>query len=210
VASKVFNPPPNWPAPPPGWVPSPGWSPDPSWGPPPPGWDVWVRQHRPWYRRKRFIPLWLLLALIALGLAVGDGEDAARPFVASPAPATLNPGPDAEPARVAAEQEAARQAEAARVAVEQEAARVAAEQEAARVAAEQEAARQAEAARVAAEQEAARVAAEQAAEEEAGSSVYYENCTAVRAAGAAPIRRGDPGYARHLDRDGDGQGCAGE
>ncbi|WP_211275298.1 excalibur calcium-binding domain-containing protein [Actinoplanes rectilineatus] len=41
-------------------------------------------------------------------------------------------------------------------------------------------------------------------------SVYYENCAAVRAAGAAPIRRGDPGYARHLDRDGDGEGCGGD
>ncbi|RNL75440.1 excalibur calcium-binding domain-containing protein [Nocardioides marmorisolisilvae] len=40
-----------------------------------------------------------------------------------------------------------------------------------------------------------------------GSSVYYKNCDAVRAAGKAPIRRGDPGYARHLDRDGDGIGC---
>lgn len=38
-------------------------------------------------------------------------------------------------------------------------------------------------------------------------STYYENCDAVRAAGAAPIHRGDPGYARHLDRDGDGVGC---
>ena len=36
---------------------------------------------------------------------------------------------------------------------------------------------------------------------------YYANCTAARAAGAAPVRRGDPGYARHLDRDGDGVGC---
>ncbi|MFI8965420.1 excalibur calcium-binding domain-containing protein [Streptomyces sp. NPDC053493] len=42
-----------------------------------------------------------------------------------------------------------------------------------------------------------------------GGDVYYENCTAVRAAGAAPIHRGDPGYARHLDRDGDGVGCEG-
>ncbi|WP_443062645.1 excalibur calcium-binding domain-containing protein [Streptomyces sp. NBC_00390] len=33
------------------------------------------------------------------------------------------------------------------------------------------------------------------------------NCTAVRAAGAAPIRTGDPGYGRHLDRDGDGVAC---
>ena len=38
-------------------------------------------------------------------------------------------------------------------------------------------------------------------------STYYENCTAVRAAGADPICRGDPGYASHLDRDGDGVGC---
>lgn len=37
-----YNPPPNWPAPPPGWTPPPGWRPDPSWGPAPPGWQVWV------------------------------------------------------------------------------------------------------------------------------------------------------------------------
>ncbi|MDT0426172.1 excalibur calcium-binding domain-containing protein [Streptomyces salyersiae] len=40
-----------------------------------------------------------------------------------------------------------------------------------------------------------------------GGSTYYANCTAVRAAGAAPIHRGDPGYASHLDRDGDGVAC---
>jgi hypothetical protein len=39
------------------------------------------------------------------------------------------------------------------------------------------------------------------------ASVYYANCDAVRAAGAAPIHRGDPGYASKLDRDGDGIGC---
>lgn len=42
------------------------------------------------------------------------------------------------------------------------------------------------------------------------SSVYYKNCAAVRDAGAAPIRRGDPGYRSALDRDGDGEGCAGD
>lgn len=40
-----------------------------------------------------------------------------------------------------------------------------------------------------------------------GQNVHYENCTAARDAGAAPVRRGDPGYGRHLDRDGDGVGC---
>ena len=35
----------------------------------------------------------------------------------------------------------------------------------------------------------------------------FANCAAARAAGAAPVRRGDAGYAPHLDRDGDGVGC---
>ena len=37
--------------------------------------------------------------------------------------------------------------------------------------------------------------------------VYYANCDAARAAGAAPLHRGDPGYAPHLDGDGDGVAC---
>ncbi|MCU1572585.1 MAG: hypothetical protein JWO93_667 [Micrococcaceae bacterium] len=39
------------------------------------------------------------------------------------------------------------------------------------------------------------------------AGVSYANCAAVRAAGAAPIRRGDRGYVAKLDRDGDGVGC---
>ncbi len=35
----------------------------------------------------------------------------------------------------------------------------------------------------------------------------FANCSAARAAGAAPVRRGDPGYGPHLDRDDDGVGC---
>jgi hypothetical protein len=38
-------------------------------------------------------------------------------------------------------------------------------------------------------------------------SVYYANCAAVRAAGKAPLHRGEPGYSRKLDRDGDGVAC---
>lgn len=40
-----------------------------------------------------------------------------------------------------------------------------------------------------------------------GSSREFANCSQARAAGAAPVRAGDPGYGRHLDRDGDGVGC---
>lgn len=37
--------------------------------------------------------------------------------------------------------------------------------------------------------------------------VYYANCSEVRAAGKAPIHRGDPGYSSKLDRDNDGVAC---
>ncbi|WP_227997464.1 excalibur calcium-binding domain-containing protein [Nocardia australiensis] len=37
--------------------------------------------------------------------------------------------------------------------------------------------------------------------------VYYKNCDAVRNAGQAPLHRGEPGYAAHLDRDNDGIAC---
>jgi micrococcal nuclease len=39
------------------------------------------------------------------------------------------------------------------------------------------------------------------------NNVYYKNCSAAKAAGAAPVHKGEPGYAKHLDRDGDGIGC---
>jgi hypothetical protein len=35
----------------------------------------------------------------------------------------------------------------------------------------------------------------------------YASCAEARAAGAAPIRRGEPGYGAHLDRDQDGVAC---
>lgn len=38
-------------------------------------------------------------------------------------------------------------------------------------------------------------------------TVYYANCDAVKKAGKAPLRRGQPGYRKGLDRDGDGIAC---
>ncbi|RBP65465.1 uncharacterized protein DUF1524 [Brevibacterium sanguinis] len=40
-----------------------------------------------------------------------------------------------------------------------------------------------------------------------GDPARFDNCAAARSAGAAPVRRGDPGYGEHLDRDGDGIAC---
>jgi hypothetical protein len=41
----------------------------------------------------------------------------------------------------------------------------------------------------------------------APSGGAFENCAAARAAGAAPVHRGDPGYGPNLDGDGDGVAC---
>ena len=39
------------------------------------------------------------------------------------------------------------------------------------------------------------------------AQVYYRRCDEARAAGAAPIYRGEPGYRPALDRDDDGIAC---
>lgn len=41
----------------------------------------------------------------------------------------------------------------------------------------------------------------------ASNDAYFANCAAARAAGAAPIHAGEPGYRGALDRDGDGVAC---
>jgi hypothetical protein len=40
-----------------------------------------------------------------------------------------------------------------------------------------------------------------------GGATYYKNCAAARAAGAAPLHSGDPGYRPELDSDRDGIAC---
>jgi hypothetical protein len=47
---------------------------------------------------------------------------------------------------------------------------------------------------------------EPAVESEAGE-VHYRDCNAAYAAGAAPIRIGEPGYESRMDGDGDGIAC---
>jgi hypothetical protein len=44
-------------------------------------------------------------------------------------------------------------------------------------------------------------------EKNADADVHFRNCTEARAAGYSRMRVGQPGYARHLDRDNDGIAC---
>jgi hypothetical protein len=46
-----------------------------------------------------------------------------------------------------------------------------------------------------------------APEPEPQASVYYPGCSAVRAAGRAPLYRGQPGYREGMDGDDDGIAC---
>jgi Excalibur calcium-binding domain len=39
------------------------------------------------------------------------------------------------------------------------------------------------------------------------TDVHFRNCTEARAAGYSRMRAGQPGYARHLDRDNDDIAC---
>ena len=50
-------------------------------------------------------------------------------------------------------------------------------------------------------------AADSAAGGQESTTPVYANCAAVKAAGAAPIRPGDPGWDPKFDGDGDGIGC---
>ncbi|WP_325176664.1 excalibur calcium-binding domain-containing protein [Paenibacillus alkalitolerans] len=39
------------------------------------------------------------------------------------------------------------------------------------------------------------------------STITFASCAEAKAAGKAPLRKGDPGYSTKLDRDGDGIAC---
>ncbi|CAM4280475.1 uncharacterized protein YceK [Paenibacillus endophyticus] len=49
---------------------------------------------------------------------------------------------------------------------------------------------------------------QQAQQPDEKETVFYANCAAVKAAGAAPLHEGEPGYSYKLDRDKDGVACS--
>lgn len=118
---------------------------------------------------------------------------------------------------IAAEKAAADKAAADKAAAEKAAAaaKAAAEKAVAdKAAADQAAAAKAAADKAAAAKQAAQVPAPAPAAVpaapapvQAPAAAYYANCTAAKAAGAAPLYRGQAGYSSSLDRDGDGVAC---
>jgi beta-lactam-binding protein with PASTA domain len=115
--------------------------------------------------------------------------------------------------KAAADKAAAEKAAAEKAAAEKAAAEKAAADKAA---ADQAAAEQAAAQKAAAEQVAQQAAAQQAAKPApapaapapaAPAAVYYQNCDAVRAAGAAPLYANQPGFRAALDRNSNGVAC---
>jgi hypothetical protein len=128
--------------------------------------------------------------LASADLTCIDNSDGKRVWMTKSAADQLQAQRDAAAeAKRQADAAAAQQAAAQQAAAQQAAAQQAAQQAAAQQAAQQQAAQQ------------------QAPQPQAPANVYYANCTAARAAGAAPIYRGQPGYRPALDRDNDGVAC---
>jgi hypothetical protein len=190
-----FTTPPNWPTSPEGWMPDPGWRPDASWPPAPPGWHFWVNDYgvpidgpAGLYgstRRNATVGAWLVavgvgvLALL-MGVGIGSASDSSTAAPAALAEPLL-PTPTVTTTLVTPGPTVT--ATATTTAKPKPAPTVTVTKK-------------------------VEVAVPFAETDGGGSDdVYYANCSEAREAGAAPLRRGDPGYASHLDRDDDGVAC---
>ncbi len=165
-------------------------------------------------KRRRWVPLAAAAAALVIGFAlgnIGSGDDKAE------ARALLASAESADDSAQAAK------AEVTKAQADLAAQKAALEKQAADLAARENAVKSSEsglAERVAAveEREAAAAAKtedfEDSKDDRVGflkpqdsTDVSYRNCAEVRAAGAAPLYRGSPGYSSKLDRDGDGVAC---
>jgi hypothetical protein len=180
--------PPNWPQPPEGWTPPEGWEPDPSWGPAPYGWDFWVEDDRP--RRRG----WLIGAGIAASLtvlfaiAISSGQGDSGSFNTAPestpsadAPQEAEPAPPAtSPIPTPSPTPSPTPPPEPTATPSPAVPRLA---------------------------DVPPPASPKAKPKPKAKPVYYRNCDAVRAAGKAPLHRGEPGFRDSLDGDDDGVAC---
>ncbi|TDW81282.1 excalibur calcium-binding domain-containing protein [Kribbella sp. VKM Ac-2566] len=211
----IFNSPPGWPAPPaPDWQPPSGWQPDPSWPPAPPGWAFWLnarglRTRGPGGRYGAEPPVKLIagwvagaFAFIVILAAIGGASSPAAvsstpgATVTVPGPTTTVAGPTVTVSGPAVTVQQTVPGPITTITQPPLPARtvtVGAPRASTSTTAPVPLARP----------QSPRPTRTTAAPAE----VYYANCSEVRAAGKAPLYRGQPGYAAHLDRDNDGVAC---
>lgn len=211
--NKHFNPPPGWPAPPSAqWQPPPKWQPAVAWPAPPSKWAFWVDDDgQPTVpppnsypvlprRRRRMLAGCGCLTVIALllfgscGAILASGDDSPSEVTVTPT-STVTPTTTATPTVMVTPtvtapeptETAPGQTKTVTPTVTVEPPPPPAPEP---------------------DPEPPEPTPEPVPEpEEDEGSAFYQNCDAVRAAGADPINRGDPGYSSKLDRDGDGVGC---
>lgn len=206
-----FKAPPSWPDPPSGWVPDASWSPDEQWGEAPAQWDFWVDDtgepvagpaglyggRGP--RTKRKVAGAAAVAFLVGLILAPDG-----PGTSTPAGSTEAAAPTTVTHEVVSTQEVTETVTAAPTTVTAAPATVTEQVTAT------ETVEVTHTETVVADGDGGGAVGFYDSGDggsDSQTSVYYQNCDAARAAGAAPVRRGDPGYDSHLDRDGDGVGC---
>lgn len=207
-----FQTPPNWPPAPENWIPDPGWKPEPSWPTPPLGWRFWVNDYgvpiaapaglfgAETGRMGKVTKLkgsWLVgsaAAFIALLLGVGIGSTGSNGETVDARAASLTSS-----ARNAATTVTSTVTAPAVTTTET--------LPASTVTATVTSVKTVKAVKTVRSTKTVSAGTPQALSGGGGSAVYYANCTAARAAGVTPLYRGQPGYASHLDRDGDGVAC---
>lgn len=221
-----FNTPPQWPDAPEGWIPDPGWKPDPNWPQPPVDWTFWTNDYGVevegprglhgaslsrvrWSRRAAVGGGALLALLLGVGIGASGQEEAtrqallARPVPTSTVTVTPAPAPTVtimSPAETLPAETVTMPVETVTMPVET------VTMPAQTVTVEVEAPADTRLGIMGGTDTGSRGGSTDVGSS-GSSSVYYANCSAARAAGAAPVLRGQPGYRSALDRDGDGVGC---
>ena len=202
---QLFNSPPGWPPPPdPGWRPPPGWRPDPSWPPAPTGWKYWVNE-----RGGRALGPQGAYGAVGRGKLAAGGAAAGVAVIALLAAVSDGGGQEGSTAvsqpsstvsvTVTVTQQGTANAQPRATVTLPPATVTVRPKPLPRATITATVTRPAPIAGT--------IPPTTDTSEESSSGVYYDNCTEVRAAGADPIRRGEPGYGPHLDRDGDGVAC---
>lgn len=175
-----FNPPPNWPRAPEGWTPPPGWRPPASWGPAPPGWPFWIEvepERRSHRARTAVFGLLCVAGVGAVGLVAATIGDDTDPVAAEQA--QHNAG-DPEPGNGSE----------------------------AKPGAPDSTGDSSEDSNPPPQRPGRAFDSDRGRDSRPFTPYrYYADCELAEQAGAAPLRRGEPGYRSALDPDGDGIAC---